>query len=227
MSSKNRERDRRQRRGRRAFAQPAIGFDQNAARQHIKHRDHAERGEAFELAMTVMMLGVGGAIGKPHHQPGDDSRRQIDRTVQGFGNQRETADRDPDHEFRGRHAGAGKDRDRGDTGLGVVKGRVHGRGFSSPPCNIKAPTKRAIATHLQQQSCELFPLQSSPEATASRQSCRDAGWLPCGRRPCRCRRMQTPCRSAIAVCAIPPPARYPCELRRRYRGFPRSSGCGR
>ena len=64
-------------------------------------------------------------------------------------------------------------------------------------------------------------------ATASPRSCRDACWLPCARTPCRYRRRQTPCRSAIAVCAIPPPARYPCGPRQRSRGFPRSSGCGR
>src|ERR1700675_4546659 len=46
--------------------------------------------------------------------------------------------------------------------------------------------------------------------TKSRRSCRDACWLPCARTPCRYRRRQTPCRSAIAICVIPPPARYPC-----------------
>ena len=63
--------------------------------------------------------------------------------------------------------------------------------------------------------------------TASPRSCRDACWLPCARTPCRYRRRDRPCRSAIAVCAIPPRPRYPCVLRRRSRGFPRSSGCGR
>ena len=152
-----RERDCRQRRRRHAFAQMAIGCDHDAARQYIEHGDHAERRQAFELAVAVMMFIVGGAIGNPHHQPGDDGRNQIDRTVQGLGNQRETADGDTDHEFRSGHAGAGNDRDRRDAGFGTVNGSGHGRGFSSPSCNIKAPIKCAIATHLQQQLLRIVP----------------------------------------------------------------------
>ena len=66
-------------RRRRAFAQAAPGFDQDAAGQHIEDRDHAERGDALELAVAVMMLLVGGQVGDPHHHPGDDGRDHVDR----------------------------------------------------------------------------------------------------------------------------------------------------
>ena len=117
------ERDRRQRRRRRAFAQAAAGLDQDAARQHIEHRDDAERRQALDLAVAVMMFLVGRAVGNPHHHPGDDGRDQVDRRVQRFGDQRETADRDADHEFGRGHAGAGKNRNRRDAGFGGVNGR--------------------------------------------------------------------------------------------------------
>jgi hypothetical protein len=70
-------------------------------------------------------------------------------------------------------------------------------------------------------------LRSRHHATASPRSSQDAGWLPCGRTPCRYRRTRTPCRSAIAACGFPPQARCPSAPRQRCRGFPRSSGCGR
>ncbi len=111
------ERDRRQRRRRRAFAQPAPGLDQDAAGQHIEQGDDAERGEALELAVAVMMLVVGRPVGNPHHQPGDDGRDQVDRGVQRFGDQRQTADGDADREFGRGHRGAGEDRDRRDAGF--------------------------------------------------------------------------------------------------------------
>ena len=131
------ERDRRQRRRRRAFAQAAPGFDQDAARQHIEHRDHAERRQALDLAVAVMMFLVGGAVGHPHHQPGDDGRDHVDRGVQRLGDQRETADRDADHEFGRRHAGAGENRNRRDAGFDGVNGMAHGRGLAARHATLK------------------------------------------------------------------------------------------
>ena len=116
------ERNGRNGRRRCAFAQPAIGLDQDAAGQHIEQRDDAERREALELAVAVMMLLVRRLIGHPHHRPGDDGRDQVDRGVQGFGDQRQRADRDPDHELGRGHAAAGEDRNRGDRGFGGVRG---------------------------------------------------------------------------------------------------------
>ena len=133
------EGDGRDRRRRRAFAQTAPGFDQNAAGQHVEQRDDAQRRNAFELAVAVMMFLVGGPVGHPHHHPGDDGRDHVDRGVQRFRDQRETADGDADREFGRGHAGAGEDRDRRDAGFDGVGGFAHGRGFSSPSCNIKAP----------------------------------------------------------------------------------------
>ncbi len=124
-------------RRRRVLAQTAPGFDENAAGEHIQHRDHAERGDALELAMAVMMLLVGGAVGNPHHHPGDDGRDHIDRRVQGLRDQRETADRDADDELRRCHAGAGKHGNRGDAGFYGVIGMAHGPGCSRASCNIK------------------------------------------------------------------------------------------
>ena len=105
---------------RRAFAQAAPGFDQDAAGQHIEHRDDAERRQALDLAVAVMMFLVGGPVGHPHHQPGDDGRDHVDGGVQRLRDQRQRADRNPDHEFRRRHAGAGENRDRGDVGFDAV-----------------------------------------------------------------------------------------------------------
>ncbi len=146
------EGDGRDGRRRRAFAQAAVGFDQNAAGQHVEHRDDAERGDALELAVAVMMLLVRGSVGNPHHHPGDDGRDHVDRTVQGFGNQRQTADGDADHEFGRGHAGAGEDRNRRDAGFDGVGMFAHGRSFISPSVNIKAPISGAIASHLQERS---------------------------------------------------------------------------
>src|SRR6266702_3893046 len=94
-----------------------------------------ERGDALQLAMAVMVLVVGRLVRHPHDGPGDDGRDQVDRGVQGFGDQRERADRDPDRELGRGHAAAGEDRDRCDRGF-VVLG-AHGGGFSSPRVNIK------------------------------------------------------------------------------------------
>src|ERR1035438_5000854 len=91
--------------------------------------------------MAVLMFLVRGAVGNLHDEPGDDSRDQIDRTMQGLGNQRETADQDADHEFGRGHSGTGHDRNRRDGGFLVVKVSAHERGCSSPSCKIKAPIK--------------------------------------------------------------------------------------
>ena len=106
--------------------------------------DNAERGNALELAVAVMMFLVGGPVGNPHHQPGDDGRDHIDRAVQRLGDQRETADGNADHELGGSHPGAGKDGNRRDAGFVVVNVMTHGRGFSSPAINIKAPIGSAM-----------------------------------------------------------------------------------
>ena len=46
--------------GGRAVAQMAPGLDHDAAGQHIEHRDHAERRQALDLAVAVVMFLVGG-----------------------------------------------------------------------------------------------------------------------------------------------------------------------
>jgi hypothetical protein len=66
------------------------------------------------------------------------------------------------HEFRHGHAGAGKYRDRRDAGFDGVIGLTHGRGFSSPSVNIKAPINRAIATQLQQRLLRIVPTKNCP-----------------------------------------------------------------
>ncbi|MHC2724711.1 hypothetical protein ACVMGE_007198 [Bradyrhizobium diazoefficiens] len=118
-----------------SLAQPAVGLDQDAAGEHVEQGGDAERGDALQLAVAVVMLVVGRLVGHPHHRPGDDGRDQVDRGVQGFRDQRERADRHADHELRRRHAAAGEDRDGRDRGLVVLGG--HGGGFSSPARDIK------------------------------------------------------------------------------------------
>ena len=154
------ERDRRQRRRWRAFAQTAVGFDQDAARQHIEQRDDAQRRHALQLAVTVMMFLVRRAVGNPHHHPGDDSRDHIDRGVQRFGDQRETADGGADREFGRGHAGAGKDRNRRDAGFDGVIGMIHGRGLAARHATLKTCPKDTVEAQspltCNSDCCELF-----------------------------------------------------------------------
>ena len=89
IEQQHRERNDRQHRRRRALAQPAPGGDQDAARQHIEHRDDAERGQAFDLAVAVMMFLVRRPVRHPHHHPGHDGGDQIDRGVQRLRDQRQ------------------------------------------------------------------------------------------------------------------------------------------
>ena len=103
-----------------SLAQVAVGLDQDAAGEHVEQGGDAERGDALELAVAVMVLVVGRLVGHPHHRPGDDGRDQVDRGVQRFGDQRQRADRDADHELGRRHAAAGEDRDRRDRCLVVL-----------------------------------------------------------------------------------------------------------
>ena len=77
IDQQNHERNRRDRRRRRAVAQMADGLDHDAAGQHIEQGDDAERRQALDLAVAVVMLLVGGLVGNPHHQPGDDGGDQI------------------------------------------------------------------------------------------------------------------------------------------------------
>ncbi len=143
------ERDRRDRRRRHAVAQAAPGGDQDAAGQHIEHRDDTERRQALDLAVAVMMLLVGRLVRHLHHHPGDHGGDQIDRRVQRLGDQREAADRDADHEFRGRHRGAGQDRNRGDTGFFGRSLAVHRGGLAADHVTSKDGLGYAIATHSQ------------------------------------------------------------------------------
>ena len=164
----------------RAFAQTAVGFDQNAARQHIEQRDNAERGYALQLAVAVMMLLVRGAVGHLYHEPSDDGRNHVDRRVQRLGHQGEAADRYANHEFGRGHAGAGKNRNRRDAGFDGVIGRAHGRGFSSPSTNIKAPIKCVIATRLLQRLLRIVPTKNCPCAILA---LIPLGWISAIRRP--------------------------------------------
>ncbi|MEY9570555.1 hypothetical protein ABH978_006394 [Bradyrhizobium ottawaense] len=129
------ERHGRNGRRRGSLAQPAVGLDQDAAGKHVEQGGHTERRDALQLAVAVMVLLVGRLVGHPHHSPGDDGRDQVDRGVQGLGDQRERADRDADRELGRRHAAAGEDGDRGDRGFAVLGG--HGGGFSSLARDIK------------------------------------------------------------------------------------------
>ena len=115
VGEQHQKRDDRQFRHRRAFAQPADRLHHDAARQNVKQRDDAQRRQAFEFAVAVVMFVVGRAIGEPHHHPGNHGRDEVDRRMQRFGDQREAADGDADDEFGGGKAAARDHRDCGNA----------------------------------------------------------------------------------------------------------------
>ena len=59
------------------------------------------------------------------------------------------------------------------------------------------PASGAAANH----DASIYRKLAGYDVKTSPRSCRDACWLPCARTPCRYRRRQTPCRSAVAACA--------------------------
>ena len=61
---------RRDRRGRGAVAQTADGLNDDAAGEHIEQGDDAQRRQALDLAVTVVVLGVG----RPVREADDDPR---------------------------------------------------------------------------------------------------------------------------------------------------------
>ncbi len=106
--------DKRKGRRRAALHEPLHRFHRDAAGEQEQQRGRRERGDAFHLAVAVMMLFVGGTIGDAHRVPGDERRAEIDQAVQGVRNQGEAADRHADHEFRDREQSAGEGGNRGD-----------------------------------------------------------------------------------------------------------------
>ncbi len=102
-----------------------------------------------------------------------------------------------------------------------------GRGrAASDPCSRRTRAGRH-ASAAPRSSVRRQARIAASSATASPRSCRGACWLPCARTPFRSRRTDRPCRSAVAVFAIPPRPRCPSGPRQRSRGLPRWCGCGR
>ena len=58
-----------------------------------------EGGDVFDLAVAVLILGVGGQVADAHGIEGDDGGDQIERGVQGLGENAEAAAENADDEF--------------------------------------------------------------------------------------------------------------------------------
>ena len=110
-----------------AGLQPLDRLHGDAAGQQKQQGGLGQRGDAFDLAVPVVMLGVGRPVGNAHGEPGHERRAQVDQAVQRVGNQRQAADRDAHGEL---HRGERPARDDGDDGNFFLLAR-HGA-LSSP-----------------------------------------------------------------------------------------------
>ena len=107
----------------------ADGFGENpdAGGEHEDGFDAS--GEAFDLAVAVGVVVVGGAVGDLDGEEGDGGGDEIDAGVSGFGEHAERSGEKAGEEFEARDGESGEDgEERGGT-LGVVRGRdLLGRG---------------------------------------------------------------------------------------------------
>ena len=84
--------------------QPLHRFPDHHAREQEQQRRLGERRDALDLAVAVLMLGVGRLAGKPHREIGQHRRGKIDQRMAGLGQDRERAGQKPDHGLRRRQA---------------------------------------------------------------------------------------------------------------------------
>ena len=73
--------------------------DHQAGEQEQSRLD--EGGEVFDLFMAVLVIGIGGFVGKPDRNPRDDGRDQNESGMRGFRENAETACREADIHFKG------------------------------------------------------------------------------------------------------------------------------
>jgi hypothetical protein len=81
-----------------------------------------EGGEIFHLAVTVLMVGVGGLVGDAHREEGNGGGDQIEEGVRGLGQNTQAASGDADKNLEG---GDGYGREHGVGGYGALF-RAHG-----------------------------------------------------------------------------------------------------
>ena len=71
--------------------QPLERLPDDKARQHEQQAGFDQCRDAFDLAVAVMVLCVGGLAGDAHRVPGHHGRDEIERRMRGLGKQRERA----------------------------------------------------------------------------------------------------------------------------------------
>lgn len=193
------ERPHRQRRRRHAVAQPAAGLDHDAAGEDIEQGDDAERRQALQLAVAVMVLGVGRLVGSANHEPGDDGGDHVGgAAVQRLRDQRDAADGDADGELGRRQAGAGHDRARMPPWLDdCADGSSSGAGRYDPVASVNASIARCTSSSQAQEAAHsvrtILPkrrfaaIKSTASAMSSEQRARDSNQLTAFSPRARCR----------------------------------------
>ena len=105
---------------RKSDAADGLGKDPDAGAEHEEGFDAG--GEAFDLAVAVGVVGVGGAVGDLDGEEGDGGGDEVDAGVRGLGEHAEGAGEEAGEEFeQGDDEGGEDGEERGGT-LGVVGG---------------------------------------------------------------------------------------------------------
>ena len=80
-----------------AAEQPLCRLPDHHAGQHEQQRGLGERGDAFDLAVAVVVLLVGRLAGDAHREIGHHGRDEVDQRMRGLGQDRERAGHHADH----------------------------------------------------------------------------------------------------------------------------------
>ena len=99
--------------------QPLRRLEDHHGREQEQQRRLGKRGDDFDLAVAVLMLGVGRLAGNAHGKIGEQRRREVDQGMAGFGQDRKRAGEEPNDALRRRQPGRGGDRSERDLFLGV------------------------------------------------------------------------------------------------------------
>jgi hypothetical protein len=77
--------------------QPLHGFESHAGGEQKQQSGFGKRRHAFDLAVAVLMLGVGRLAGDAHCRIGQHRRSKVQERVTGFGQDRQRAGENADH----------------------------------------------------------------------------------------------------------------------------------
>ena len=77
--------------------QPLAGFIDDPYAGQQQQASFQKGGETFDLAVPVLVLGIGGFVGDAYREVGDGCRYQVESRVGGFGENAQTAGPDPNH----------------------------------------------------------------------------------------------------------------------------------